>query len=73
MMAALISQAGAKTTVDGDIGPKTISALNEINVELWQLRFCVARIARYSMLVERDRTQSKWFRGWVNRALGALE
>ena len=68
--AALLSQVGANVIADGDIGPITVSAINSISSELWEMRFCVARIIRYSKIVTKDPTQRKWFLGWVNRALG---
>ena len=55
---------------DGKVGPKTLAALNGMSSpELFLARFTIAKIARYRDIVTKDRTQSKWLLGWINRAL----
>ena len=70
--AVILTQIAVKVKPDGVIGPKTIEAINKMSLELWDLRFCLARIIRYRDIVTKDKTQRKWFLGWVNRALGGL-
>ena len=67
-----LSQVAVKTKPDGIIGPTTIEAINEMDLESWDLRFCLARIIRYRDIVQKDKSQRKWFLGWVNRAIGGL-
>lgn len=71
--AVRLMQMAAETTPDGSIGPKSIAAINSIDPELLLLRFTVLRIARYSAIVKRSKSQRKFFLGWVNRCLGELE
>ena len=70
--AAILTQVAVKVNPDGIIGPKTAAAINKMDPELWDLRFCIVRIIRYRDIVQKDKTQRKWFLGWVNRALGGL-
>ncbi len=64
-----LAQICVKTAPDGVIGPKTISALNQSNPELFVAYFALAKIARYRDIVTRDRSQLKFLLGWVNRTL----
>jgi lysozyme family protein len=58
---------------DGDVGPKTLEALNNISEDVFIPTYTVAKIARYRDIVKRDRTQQKFLLGWLNRSLeGAL-
>jgi len=72
--------AGAKTAVklaqlvvgvtpDGEIGPVTLKALNSVSPEVFVSQFAVAKIARYRDICMKDRSQSKFLLGWINRAL----
>ena len=70
--AAILTQIAVKSKPDGVVGPNTIEAINEMDPELWDLRFCITRIIRYRDIVQSDKSQRKWFLGWVNRALGGL-
>lgn len=58
---------------DGVFGPRTMEAVVQIQPHtleeaLFDARFALARIARYSELVRRYPKQMAHFRGWVNRA-----
>lgn len=74
VISAKLAQVVIGVEPDGKIGDKTIAALNGMSdPSLFLARFTIAKIARYRDIVMRDRTQSKWLLGWVNRALeGAL-
>lgn len=65
--AVLLAQAAAGAKPDGVIGPKTIEKINTSPCFLE--RFTVAKVARYSELVRRNRKLSKFLHGWINRAL----
>lgn len=69
-VAAKLAQVAIGTTPDGDVGPKTIAALNGMSdPSLFLARFTVAKIARYRDIVTKDKTQRQWLLGWINRAL----
>ena len=70
--AARLAQIACRTKSDGKIGSQTLKAINVMDIEVWDLRFCIARIIRYRNIVTRDKSQRKWFLGWVNRALGGI-
>lgn len=55
---------------DGIIGPATLEALNAVPADLILAKFTLARIGRYVAICNRDRSQSKFLLGWLNRALG---
>ncbi|TPW17315.1 MAG: hypothetical protein FD130_702, partial [Halothiobacillaceae bacterium] len=58
---------------DGIIGGQSlaiINALSESNQSLFLANFTLAKIARYAYICNKDRSQSKYLLGWINRALG---
>lgn len=57
------------TTTDGLLGPVTIDLLNDYDSEEFLYRYAMAKIARYAEIVNRDRSQSKFLLGWINRTL----
>jgi len=62
--------------VDGQIGPKTIAAMRswELDpVQGFMALYGLARIARFSRLVEKRPANRKFLRGWVNRVLHELD
>ena len=58
--------------VDGIVGPQTVAALNSKDAEAFIAEFTIAKIARYAHICNRDKSQSKFLLGWINRALGGL-
>lgn len=67
--AAKLAQIVAETTPDGSVGPKTLSAINAINPELFMAKYALAKLARYRDIVTRDQSQRVFLLGWVNRLL----
>ena len=72
--------AGAKTAIklaqivggvasDGDIGPKTLEALNAMDEGSFRIAYALAKIARYRDIVTKDRSPGKFLLGWINRTL----
>jgi hypothetical protein len=57
---------------DGAIGPRTLAALNGCDPELFALKYALAKVSRYAEICNRDRTQSKFLLGWINRTLKEL-
>ena len=58
---------GAGLVVDGGLGPKTIKAILESNVELDRVR--AYRIKYYADLVTRKPDLEKFYFGWFRRGL----
>ena len=58
--------------IDGKIGPQTIrlayEAVSKIGVERFINMYCDERARFYRAIVASDATQSKFIRGWLNRA-----
>ena len=71
--ASSIAQACSGAKVDGWIGPKSIQAINSIDVELFVARYTIARIARRAEVVRANRSQSKFLLGWISRDLNIGE
>lgn len=71
-VAVKLAQVIAGVTPDGSAGPVTISALNNVDPATFHLAFALAKIKRYADIVNKNRTQSKFLLGWVNRTLKEL-
>jgi len=56
--------------VDGMIGTKTIAALNKCTKTVFITTFTLGKIAYYAHICNKDRPQSKFLLGWINRVLG---
>ena len=70
--AAKLAQIVVGVVPDGGIGPKTLAALNGCEPELFALKYALAKVTRYAEICNRDRTQSKFLLGWINRTLKEL-
>lgn len=59
---------GRRLSVDGKIGPKTVSAVNGCRYPEALLK-CLNgfQFEHYYQIVKRDISQRKWFRGWLRR------
>lgn len=71
--AVRIAQQSLGCNADGIAGPKTISALNDIEEDEFVCRYALVKIKRYSAIVNSDRSQSKFLLGWINRTMRDLE
>jgi len=56
--------------VDGKFGPDTLKAVNAAGEKEFLAEFTLAKVARYATICNRDRRQSKFLLGWINRSLG---
>jgi lysozyme family protein len=56
---------------DGVIGSNSVAAINAIDEHQFLAAYTVSKIARYAYICNKDRTQTKFLLGWINRALGA--
>jgi lysozyme family protein len=70
--AVKLAQIVVGQTPDGVAGPQTIAAMNAADPHTFALAFALAKIRRYAEIVNRDRSQSKFLLGWVNRTLEGL-
>jgi len=84
-LAIKLAQIAARVSPDGDLGEKSISALNTppagcsstIWGELFELRYLTAKVARYAEISTADRARIDWGKstarkfllGWINRAI----
>ena len=71
--AVRLAQQVCEVDVDGRMGPRTLEAVNGINNDLFEARFALARLNRYRNICNRNRSQSKFLLGWMNRVYGELE
>lgn len=60
-------------TPDGQLGEKTLQALNAFNPDLFLARFALARVARRTAICNKDRGQVKFLLGWINRDLESVK
>lgn len=71
-VAIKVMQLAARVTPDGELGPKTLAAINAFHQELLLARFTIGQIARHTEICNRDhsREQARQFLlGWNNRDL----
>lgn len=71
-VASKLAQLVVDATPDGIIGDRTLEKLNKADTELFITKYGLAKVARYVEIVKRDRSQSKFLLGWLNRTLGGL-
>ena len=55
---------------DGIIGSGSLGVINQQNEKEFMVQFTLVKIGYYANLCNKDRTQSKFLLGWINRALG---
>jgi len=69
--ATKLVQVALELDVDGKFGPATANAVNASDEGEFLAEFTLAKVARYAAICNKDRTQSKFLLGWINRALGS--
>ena len=67
--AKTLAQIVVGATPDGSIGDTTIQMINAYDQDKFILMYTIAKITRYAEICNRNRDQSKFLLGWVNRAL----
>ena len=70
--AVKLAQLTVGVAADGVVGPVTLAALNKVDPYDFNKSYALAKIARYRDIVTRDRSQSKFLLGWINRTLSNL-
>jgi len=81
-LAIKLAQIALQVAPDGDFGPKTIKAMNDLCAkehggELFELRYFLAKLTRYAEIANRDKARIEWglstarkfLLGWVNRSI----
>jgi lysozyme family protein len=72
-VAAKLAQLIVGVTPDGAIGAKTVERLNICTAEKFLPAYALAKISRYAQICNKDRSQSKFLLGWINRTLAGLK
>lgn len=57
---------------DGRIGPATLAKIDAADEAVFVLKYALAKVARYAEICNRDREQSKFLLGWINRTVKGL-
>lgn len=69
LLQSALKYLGKPLAADGVIGDKTIRAAQELDAKAILSAFTVAKVARYYLIVSRDRSQQRFLLGWISRAL----
>lgn len=72
VVAIKLAQLVVHATPDGVLGEKTLAALQACDEHLFGMAYALAKIARYRDICMKDRTQTKFLLGWINRVLERL-
>ena len=67
--AKTLAQLIVGATPDGVFGDKTLTLLNAYDQDKFVLMYALAKVARYAEICNRNREQSKFLLGWINRTL----
>lgn len=70
--AAKIAQIAVGAMPDGRIGPVSLAKINAMDEGVFVLHFTIGKLKRYADICNRDREQSKFLLGWLNRTLKGL-
>lgn len=68
-----LAQLSVDAAADGVMGAGSIALINAMNAEYFLAIFCISKIARYVDICNKDKSQDKFLRGWLNRSLGAYQ
>ena len=72
-VAVKLAQLIVGATPDGAVGDKTLQKFNNVEPEAFKKAYALAKIARYADICNRNKTQSKFLLGWLNRTLSGLK
>ena len=71
-VAVKLAQMASEAHIDGAWGPNTEAAINNFDSDHFISRFALARIARFTEIANRNKSQRGFLRGWINRVLKEL-
>jgi lysozyme family protein len=72
-VAVKLAQLIVGATPDGAVGEKTLQKFNAVEPESFKKAYALAKITRYADICNKNRTQSKFLLGWINRTLKGLK
>jgi len=72
-VAVKLAQLIVGATPDGAVGEKTLQKFNAAEPEAFKKAYALAKITRYADICNKNRTQSKFLLGWINRTLKGLK
>jgi lysozyme family protein len=72
-VAVKLAQLIVGATPDGAVGPVTLQKFNAIDGEAFKKSYALAKITRYADICNKNRKQSKFLLGWINRTLKGLK
>jgi len=72
-VAVKLAQLIVGATPDGAVGDKTLQKFNSAEPEAFKKAYALAKITRYADICNKNRTQSKFLLGWINRTLKGLK
>ncbi len=64
-----LAQIVGGVAADGQVGPKTLTAINSMDDDEFVTKYALAKVARYHAIVTKDRTQIRFLLGWISRTL----
>jgi lysozyme family protein len=72
-VAVKLAQLIVGATPDGAVGNVTLQKFNNAEPESFKKAYALAKITRYADICNKNRTQSKFLLGWINRTLKGLK
>jgi lysozyme family protein len=72
-VAVKLAQLIVGATPDGAVGEITLQKFNNIDGEAFKKAYALAKITRYADICNKNKTQSKFLLGWINRTLKGLK
>jgi lysozyme family protein len=72
-VAVKLAQLIVGATPDGAVGNVTLQKFNNVEPEAFKKAYALAKITRYVDICNKNRTQSKFLLGWLNRTLKGLK
>lgn len=68
MLQRALIKCGRPVPIDGNFGPVTLAAVNQVNGPALTAQLCAEAEARYRAIVSANPSQSKFLNGWLRRA-----
>jgi lysozyme family protein len=72
-VAVKLAQLIVGATPDGAVGNVTLQKFNNVEPESFKKAYALAKITRYADICNKNRSQSKFLLGWINRTLSGLK
>jgi len=72
-VAVKLAQLIVGATPDGVVGDVTLQKFNNVEPESFKKAYALAKITRYAGICNKNKTQSKFLLGWINRTLKGLK